>query len=53
MTQTSPIVEQPPIEHTFLYELNELIGAYLEAIAPEWFIVGAIVVILNYFAFKK
>ena len=48
MTQTSPIVEQPPIEHTILYELNELIGAY-----PEWFIIGAIVVIVSYFAFKK
>ena len=48
MTKTSPIVQQADIEHTILYELNELIRAY-----PEWFVIGAIVIIVSYFAFKK
>ena len=48
MKITSPIVEQPYIKETIIYELYELIRAY-----PEWFFIGTVIVILNYIVFRK
>jgi len=48
---TSPIVQQPPIEDTFLYELHELISKILDR--PIALIIFTSIAILGYFAFKE